>query len=159
MELGTLQRLHFHPLPRAIFVPFSSEDEREAHLDIKELERQRDTMHAVLEITTTNGDKLILDGTPDQYDWHEGGWIIPKAKAEGELMLGPARWLKPLEEEMEAAEAALQDPAHKDFKSLYNRTQELLEGFDWESLMELEEEEMCEEVASIAKSKFKNIFS
>jgi hypothetical protein len=159
MELGTVQRLHFHPLPRAIFVPFSSENDLEAHLDIKELERQRNTLHAVLEITTTNGDKLILDGTPDQYDWHDGGWIIPKAKAEGELMLGPARWLKPSEEDIEAAEAALHDPDHRDFKSLYDRTQELLEGFDWESLIELEEEEMREEVAAEAKRKFKNVFS
>ena len=135
---------------------FSSE-EVEAHLSFDTLEKLKETKHAVLEITTTAGDKLILDGTPDQYDWHDEGWIIPRATAERELLLGP--WLTPTEEELDAMEEALEDPDLREFRLLYDRAQDLLEGFDWESLMELEEEEMSAEVAEEARRMFRNVFS
>jgi hypothetical protein len=112
-----------------------------------------------LEITTTSGDKLILDGTPDQYDWHEGGWIIPKATAERHFMLGPIMWLTPTDAEKESMNKALQETNLEDFKALYDRAHELLEGFNWESLMELEEEAMSAEVAEEARRKFKNVCS
>lgn len=136
---------------------FPSEEDVEAHLSSDALERLRETEHAVLEITTTAGDKLILDGTPDQYDWHDEGWVIPKATAERDLLLGP--WLTPMEEELDAMEEALEDPVLRDFRVLYDRAQDLLEGFDWERLMELEEEEMSAEVAEEARRMFRNVFS
>ena len=136
---------------------FPSEEDVEAHLSSDALERLRETEHAVLEITTTAGDKLILDGTPDQYDWHDEGWVIPKATAERDLLLGP--WLTPMEEELDAMEEALEDPVLTDFRVLYDRAQDLLEGFDWERLMELEEEEMSAEVAEEARRMFRNVFS
>ena len=136
---------------------FPSEEDVEAHLSSDALERLRETEHAVLEITTTAGDKLILDGTPDQYDWHDEGWVIPKATAERDLLLGP--WLTPMEEELDAMEEALEEPVLRDFRVLYARAQDLLEGFDWERLMELEEEEMSAEVAEEARLMFRNVFS
>lgn len=136
---------------------FPSEEDVEAHLSSDALERLRETEHAVLEITTTAGDKLILDGTPDQYDWHDEGWVIPKATAERDLLLGP--WLTPMEEELDAMEEALEEPVLRDFRVLYDRAQDLLEGFDWERLMELEEEEMSAEVAEEARRMFRNVFS
>ena len=136
---------------------FPSEEDVEAHLSSDALERLRETEHAVLEITTTAGDKLILDGTPDQYDWHDEGWVIPKATAERDLLLGP--WLTPMEEELDAMEEALEEQVLRDFRVLYDRAQDLLEGFDWERLMELEEEEMSAEVAEEARRMFRNVFS
>ena len=136
---------------------FPSEEDVEAHLSSDALERLRETEHAVLEITTTAGDKLILDGTPDQYDWHDEGWVIPKATAERDLLLGP--WLTPMEEELDAMEEALEEPVLRDFRVLYDRAQDLLEGFDWERLMELEEEEMSAEVAEEARRMFRKVFS
>ncbi|KAG9203509.1 hypothetical protein G6514_002876 [Epicoccum nigrum] len=157
---GTVEWVFFHPLPRTVFVKVGEpEDGPEAHLDPKKLEKQRDTKHSVLEMTTVGGEKLILDGTPDQYDWHAGGWIIPKATAERDLMLGPAQWPKPEEKEKEKIEGSLQKSYMQELKSLYDLTQELLEELDWKRLFELEEEELQKEVGEQARRKFKNVFS
>ena len=135
-----------------------SPEDVEAHLSADELGRLKGIMHAVLEITTTAGDKLILDGTPDQYDWHNEGWLIPKATAERDLLLGP--WVTPMEEELAAMEEVLAAPVFEDFRALFDRARDLFKGLEWERLMALEdEEEMCAEVAEEARRMFRDVFS
>lgn len=155
MNLGTIQCVHFSPLPRAVFVKFlPPEYGPEAHLSDANLKTLAETKHAVLEITTTSGDKLILDGTPDQYGWHDGGWIIPKKAVEDKLMLGTIEWSEYSDAHREAMEKSLQATWFEDLKVLYAAAQDLLKELDWETLMELEEEEMAKEVAKLAKKKF-----
>ena len=73
--------MRFSPRPLALFAEIKP-DQSSPTSHLKELDKIPPAMHSVLEITTTNGEKLILDGTSEQFGWGDSAWALDKEDIE-----------------------------------------------------------------------------
>ncbi|KAF2621367.1 hypothetical protein BU25DRAFT_354605 [Macroventuria anomochaeta] len=155
-NLGTSRWVRFPPRPLALFAEIKpNQSSPTSHLE--ELDEIPPAMHSVLEITTTNGAKLIFDGTPEQFGWSNSAWTLDKGDIEKYYVEGEVGMMHFADEEKRALKRLVLEQDQTPWETLFGRMEELLSEMNWEAFKELEDEELWETIKDQARRKFEGV--
>ncbi|KAJ8114459.1 hypothetical protein OPT61_g3661 [Boeremia exigua] len=156
LHLGTSRCVRFPPRPLALYAEIKP-DQPSPTSHLEKLDEIPPPWHSVLEITTSEGEKLIFDGTPEQFGWNHTGWTMDKSEIEENYVDGQEEMIEFGEERKRMVEQYSLIEGLRPWGKIYDRMEELLEELDWDSFYGLEDKILWERIRMQAYHKFENV--
>lgn len=152
-NLGTVRWMRFVPCLLAFYTEVMP-DQYHPTSHLNSLNEEPLTMHSVLEITTTSGEEIIFDGTPEQFGWSNTACMLNKRNVELYFVEAQMGMWEVDDADKETLKSVILETDPQPWDKLYKQMEELLEELDWDTLKGLEDEESWKRVLNQAQRKF-----
>ncbi|KAJ4313905.1 hypothetical protein N0V94_006716 [Neodidymelliopsis sp. IMI 364377] len=154
-QLGTVRWTLFYPIANTAYAELNADQPLPtSHLQLDNLQP---SSHSVFEITTTDGEVLMFDGTPEQFGWNDQAWHIPKSDLEAGCVDQESGFRYLDQKEKEDTWESICKYEAEYWEEVASRMNELFEELDWEGLGRLQDNDMRSQVSMQARRKFEGM--